>query len=52
MDPRSCANFATPLNYVRKTARALQELQERQAHQRGTATVRSLLTDERVRRAT
>jgi hypothetical protein len=27
-------------------------LQERQAHQRDTATVRSLLTEERVRRAT
>ena len=52
MDPRVLREFRDAVDYVRKTAWALQELQERQAHQRDTATVRSLLTDERVRRAT
>jgi hypothetical protein len=52
MDPRVLREFRDAVDYVRKTAWALQELQERQTHQRDTATVRSLLTDERVRRAT
>jgi hypothetical protein len=52
MDPRVLREFRDAVDYVRKTAWALQELQERQAHQRDTATVRSLLTDERVRRGT
>ena len=52
MDPRVLREFRDAVDYVRKTAWALQELQERQVHQRDTATVRSLLTDERVRRAT
>ena len=52
MDTRVLREFRDAVDYVRKTAWALQELQERQAHQRDTATVRSLLTDERVRRAT
>jgi hypothetical protein len=52
MDPRVLREFRDAVDYVRKTAWALQELQERQAHQRDIATVRSLLTDERVRRAT
>ena len=52
MDPLVLREFRDAVDYVRKTAWALQELQERQAHQRDTATVRSLLTDERVRRAT
>ena len=52
MDPRVLREFRDAVDYVRKTAWALQELQERQAHQRDTGTVRSLLTDERVRRAT
>ena len=52
MDPRVLREFRDAVDYVRKTAWALQELQERQAHQRDTATVRSLLTEERVRRAT
>jgi hypothetical protein len=52
MDPRALREFRDAVDYVRTTAWALQELQERQAHQRDTATVRSLLTDERVRRAT
>ena len=50
MDPRVLREFRDAVDYVRKTAWALQELQERQAHQRDVATVRSLLTDERVRR--
>jgi hypothetical protein len=52
MDPRVLREFRDAVDYVRKTAWALQELQERQVHQRDIATVRSLLTDERVRRAT
>jgi hypothetical protein len=52
MDPVVLREFRDAVDYVRKTAWALQELQERQAQQRDTATVRSLLTDERVRRAT
>jgi hypothetical protein len=52
MDPRVLREFRDAVDYVRKTAWALQELQERQAHQRDIATVRSLLTDERVRRTT
>jgi hypothetical protein len=52
MDPLVLREFRDAVDYVRKTAWALQELQERQAQQRDTATVRSLLTEERVRRAT
>jgi hypothetical protein len=52
MDARVLREFRDAIDYVRKTAWALQELQERQAQQRDTATVRSLLTEERVRRAT
>jgi hypothetical protein len=52
MDARVLREFRDAVDYVRKTAWALQELQERQTHQRDTATVRSLLTEERVRRAT
>jgi len=52
MDPRVLREFRDAVDYVRKTAWAIQELQERQAQQRDTATVRSLLTEERVRRAT
>ena len=51
MDPRVLREFRDAVDYVRKTAWAIQELQERQAQQRDTATVRSLLTEERVRRA-
>jgi hypothetical protein len=51
MDSRVLREFRDAVDYVRKTAWALQELQERQVHQRDTATVRSLLTEERVRRA-
>ncbi len=52
MDPLVLREFRDAVDYVRKTAWALQELQERQVQRRDTATVRSLLTDERVRRAT
>jgi hypothetical protein len=52
MDPRVLREFRDAVDYVRKTAWALQELQERQAQQRDTATVHSLLTEERVRRST
>jgi hypothetical protein len=52
MDPRVLREFREAVDHVRKTAWALQELQERQIQQRDTATVRSLLTEERVRRAT
>jgi hypothetical protein len=52
MDARVLREFRDAVDYVRKTAWALQELQERQAQQRDTATVRFLLTEERVRRAT
>lgn len=52
MDTRVLREFRDAVDHVRKTAWALQELQERQIHQRDTATVRSLLTEERVRRAT
>jgi len=52
LDPRVLREFRDAVDYVRKTAWALQELQERQVHQRDTATVRTLLTDERVRRGT
>jgi hypothetical protein len=52
MDPAVLREFRDAIDYVRMTAWALQELQERQARQRDTATVRSLLTEERVRRAT
>jgi hypothetical protein len=52
MDARALREFRDAVDYVRKTAWALQELQARQAQQRDTATVRSLLAEERVRRAT
>jgi hypothetical protein len=52
MDARVLREFREAVDYVRKTAWALQELQERKEQQRDIATVRSLLTEERVRRAT
>jgi hypothetical protein len=52
IDPRVLRDFRDSIDYVRKTAWAVQEMQERQAHQRETATVRSLLTTERIRRTT
>ena len=52
LDPRVLRDFRDAIDHVRKTAWAVQELQERQAEQRDTATVHSLLTAERVRRTT
>jgi hypothetical protein len=52
MDARVLRDFRDAVDYVRTTAWALQELEERHSHQRDTATVRSLLNEERVRRAT
>ncbi|HEX2713721.1 MAG TPA: hypothetical protein VHM88_16100 [Candidatus Acidoferrales bacterium] len=44
--------FRDAVDHVRKTAWAVQEWQERQLQQRDTQTVLSLLTAERIRRAT
>ena len=52
MDSRVLREFRDAVDFVRKTAWALQEMQERQAQQRDTGTVRSLLTEDRIRRAT
>jgi hypothetical protein len=52
MDARVLCEFRDAVDYVRKTTWALLELQERQAQQRDTATVRSLLIEQRVRRVT
>lgn len=52
IDPRVLREFRDSVDYVRKTAWAVQEWQERQAQHRDTATVLPLLARERVRRAT
>lgn len=52
IDPRVLREFRDSVDYVRKTAWAVQEWQERQAQHRDTATVIPLLSRERVRRAT
>jgi hypothetical protein len=52
IDPRVLREFRDAVDYVRKTAWAVQEWQERQAQQHDTATVLPLLVTERVRRAT
>ena len=49
--PRVLRDFRDAVDYVRKTAWAVQEWQERQTRQHDTATVLPLLTAERVRRA-
>jgi hypothetical protein len=51
IDPRVLREFRDAVDYVRKTAWAVQEWQERQAQHRDTATVLPLLSRERVRRA-
>ena len=51
IDPRVLREFRDAVDYVRKTAWAVQEWQERQFQHRDTATVLPLLTAERVRRA-
>ncbi|GAC1621432.1 MAG: hypothetical protein NVS9B13_12960 [Candidatus Acidiferrum sp.] len=52
IDPRVLREFRDSVDYVRKTAWAVQEWQERQVQHRDTATVLPLLSKERVRRAT
>ena len=52
IDPRILREFRDSVDYVRKTAWAVQEWQERQLQQRNTSTVLPLLTVERIRRAT
>jgi len=52
LDPRVVREFRDAVDYVRKTAWAVQELQERQVQRRDPATVLPLLTAERVRCAT
>jgi hypothetical protein len=52
IDPRVLREFRDAVDYVRKTAWAVQEWQERQTQQRDTATVLPLLVTERIRRAT
>ena len=52
VDPSVLREFRDSVDYVRTTAWAVQEWQERQAQHRDTATVLPLLVMERVRRAT
>src|SRR5436853_6339519 len=52
VEHRILREFRDALDYVRKTAWAVQEWQERQLQKRDTSTVLPLLTVERVRRAT
>jgi len=52
IDPRVLRDFRDAVDYVRKTAWAVQEWQEREAKRHDTATVLPLLTGERVRRTT
>lgn len=52
VDSRVLREFRDAVDYVRKTAWAVQEWQERQQQRRDTATVLPLLTAERVRRTT
>jgi hypothetical protein len=52
VDPSVLREFRDSVDYVRTTAWAVQEWQERQAQRRDTATVLPLLVMERVRRTT
>jgi hypothetical protein len=52
IDPRILREFRDAVDYVRKTAWAAEEWQERQLRRRDPATVLPLLTAERIRRAT
>jgi hypothetical protein len=52
MDPFILREFRDAVDYVRKTAWAVQEWRERQIQNRDPQTVLSLLTLERIRRAT
>ncbi len=51
VDQQVLRDFRDAVDYVRKTAWAVYEWQDRQLHQRDTATVLPLLASERVRRA-
>lgn len=52
IDPLILREFRDAVDYVRKTAWAVQEWRERQIQKRDPSTVLSLLTLERIRRAT
>ena len=52
VDPRILMEFRDAVDYVRKTAWAVQEWQERQLQKHDPQTVLPLLTAERIRRAT
>jgi len=52
VDPRILMEFRDAVDYVRKTAWAVQEWQERQLLKHDTQTVLPLLTSERIRRST
>src|SRR5229473_586298 len=52
LDPRILREFRDAVDYVRKTAWAAEEWQERQLQQRDPQTVLPLITAERIRRAT
>lgn len=52
VDPRILTDFRDAVDYVRKTAWAVQEWQERQLKRRDPQTVLPLITAERIRRTT
>ena len=52
LDPRILREFRDAVDYVRKTAWAAEEWQERQLQRRDPSTVLPLITAERIRRAT
>jgi len=52
VDPRILEEFRDSVDYVRKTAWAVQEWQERQLQKHDPQTVLPLITSERIRRAT
>ena len=52
IDPRIFEEFRDSVDYVRKTAWAVQEWQERQLQKHDPQTVLPLITSERIRRAT
>jgi hypothetical protein len=52
IEPRILEEFRDSIDYVRKTAWAVQEWQERQLKKHDPQTVLPLLTAERIRRAT
>jgi hypothetical protein len=51
IDPSVLRDFRDAVDYMRKSAWAVQEWQERQARHHDTSTVLPLLTFERIRRA-